>query len=290
MKYSYLSKRIFFILLFSFFALQAQKVTLINNTGEAVTIESGKTEMVITPNHKKELLSTDRFSISSPNDLNRFINIFLEPADEMNISIDSKNQLAYTGHHSSLHKYLNEQLNIDTFGNIILYENAGNRKNIGELKNSSELLLVAIMKKVNLKNIMISSEDTNSTKRLKNHIKYNWLTTIFSTISKKDKDFRKEVVNYYFKKYIETDIKKYSCNGSFPYTVLETLVKNKDLLEGELPIYPIIEHTEDDHINRYLPTGCQRQYFRNKYNYLEHINGPNKEYYKNVLKEKFNDD
>lgn len=53
---------------------------------------------------------------------------------------------------------------------------------------------------------------------------------------------------------------------------------------------PIVEHTDDDNLNKYLPQNCQKQYFQEKYNYLEHINGHNKGYYKKVLREKFNEE
>ncbi|SDI62970.1 hypothetical protein [Chryseobacterium jejuense] len=147
-----------------------------------------------------------------------------------------------------------------------------------------------VLKKTKLPDIVVYSEDKISTKRLKNHIKYNWLYTVFSTLDRKETSFKKEAINYYFKKYIETDIKKYHCNNSLLYNVIEILAKNKNLLQIEIPIYPIVEHTEDDSTNQYLPQSCQKQYFQQKYNYLEHINGHNKEYYKKVLREKFNEE
>ncbi|SHE63325.1 hypothetical protein SAMN02787073_0784 [Chryseobacterium vrystaatense] len=290
MKYSYLSKTIFPFLLFSFAVLSAQKIIIINNAGESINVKSGKKEITINGNDKKEFSETKRISISGSKDLNRFINIFLEPSDQLVIAVQKNTTIHYSGDQASLHQYINEQLNIDTFGSINLYENAGNNKKAGELKNISELLLVNIMKKANLRNILITQNDKDSTKRLKNHIKYSWLNTLFPSIGRADMDFRKEVINYYFKKYIEPDIEKYSCGNSLQYNVLEILAKNKDILQAKLPVYPIVEHTDADNINQYLPQNCQKQYFRNKYNYLEHINGHSKAYYKKVLKEKFNDE
>lgn len=196
----------------------------------------------------------------------------------------------YSGDKVALHEYLTETLNIDTFSKINTYELIGQNKKNGELKNVSELLLLDILKKVQLPAIIISPEDKVSTKKLKNYIKYNWLYTIFSTFDRRETSFKKEAIHYYFKKYIEADIPKFSCTTSLHYNVIEVLAKSKSLLPVELPVYPIVEHTDDDNINKYLPQNCQRQYFLSKYKYLEHINGHNKEYYKKVLTEKFNEE
>lgn len=280
----------FFILLFLFSAVRAQMLTIINNTDNPIIVKNGKKEITLNKRDKKEFIDTNTISITIPNNLNQNINLFLEPTEKLNIALEKDKKFVYTGDKAALHKYLNETLNVDTFGKINTYEQIGQKKNIGELKNISELLLVDVLKKTKLPNIVVSSEDKISTKRLKNHIKYNWLYTLFSTLDRKETSFKKEAINYYFKKYIETDIPKFSCTTSFHYSVIEVIAKNKSLLSAELPTYPIIEHTDDDNINQYLPQNYQKQYFQQKYNYLEHINGHNKEYYKKVLREKFNEE
>lgn len=292
MKYSFTDKRMFFILLFLFSAVRAQMLIITNNTGNAIIIKNGKNEVTLNNKDKKEFTETNNVIIKIPNSLNQNINLFLEPTQKLNISIEKDQKFVYTGDQAALHEYINEKLTIETFGKTSTYYNIEDKKNIGELKNTSEMLLVDILKNSKLPNILISPDDKYSVKRLKNYIKYQWLYTLFLTFDRPnlDKIFKKEAINYYFKKYIESDIAKYSCDYSLRYLVIKTLAKNKTLLQAELPIYPIVEHTDDDNVNQYLPQNCQKQYFQEKYNYLEHINGHNKEYYKKVLIEKFNEE
>ncbi|OCA80629.1 hypothetical protein BBH99_00585 [Chryseobacterium contaminans] len=290
MKYLFQHKRMFFILLFLFSGVKAQKLTVINNTGKPIIIKNGKKDITLNNRDKKEFTETNTITINIPNELIQNMALFLEPTEKLNLSIEKDNKFVYTGDQAERHEYLTQQLAIETFGKINTYEQIGQKKNISELKNTSELLLVDILKKIKLSNITVSPEDKISIKRLKNYIKYNWLYTLFTTIDHHDKNFKKEVLNYYYKKYIETDIPKFSCTASLHYKVIEILAKNRSLLSMELPTYPIVEHTDDDAINQYLPQNCQKQYFWQKYNYLEHINGHNKEYYKKVLREKFNEE
>nr|WP_315031828.1 hypothetical protein [uncultured Chryseobacterium sp.] len=290
-QYIFLNKRIAYILLFLFSAIKAQKLTITNNTDNPIIVKDGKKEVTINSKDKKEFNETNTAYINVSNDFHQNIILFLEPTEKLNIAIEKDQKFVYTGDQAALHEYINERLTLETFGKTNIYYNIEDKKNIGELKNTSELLLLDILKKSKISNILITPEDKNSVKRVKTHIKDQWLYTLFLTFDRANLDnaFKKEAINYYFKKYIEPDIAKYNCSYSLRYLVIKTLAKNKSLLQAELPMYPIIEHTDDDEINQYLPQNCQREYFRNKYKYLEHINGHNKEYYKKVLIEKFND-
>lgn len=292
MKYSVLSKRMFFILLFLFSGLQAQKLTVINNTGNTIIVKNGNKQVALNNRDQKEFTGTNNISINIQKGFIQNINLFLEPTEKLNITVEKDNKFIYTGDRAALHEYINERLALETFGKVNTYYSIEDKKNTGELKNVSELLLVDILKKSRLTNILTSTDDLYSVKRLKKHIKYLWLYTLFLTIDRPNLDnaLKKEVINYYYKKYVEQDITKYSCDNSFSYLIIKTLGKNKNLLPAELPMYPITEHTDDDNVNQYLPQSCQRQYFQEKYNYLEHTNGHNKEYYKKVLTEKFNEE
>ncbi|MCT2562991.1 hypothetical protein [Chryseobacterium herbae] len=220
--------------------------------------------------------------------MNRSILIFLEPTEKLTITLKQGNIISYSGDQADTHEYLNQKLNVETFGKMRDYLNTINKKNIGELKNTSEIFLSSILKKVKLSAVLVSPEDKSSTKKLKNHIKYNWLYTLLTTVnSRKDKAFTQQALNYYYKKYIESDIAQYSCNSAYQYNVIEILAKNKELLQVEFPTYPIVEHTDSDAINQYMPQNCQRLYFQKEYDYLEHINDPGQDYYKKVLTEKF---
>lgn len=292
MKYSFINKGISCLLFFYFSSLFAQKIFIINNTDESITVNNDKKNIVINATEKKELFNiTDRISLKNKGDMDRSINLFLEPADKITITVEKNNIIIYTGDKAILHEYLNEKLNIETFGKIKSYQKASEKKNIEEIKNTSELLISNVMKKATLPSLIFSPNDNESTKKLKTHIKYNWLYTIFSILETKDKDknLKKDVINYYYKKYIESDIAEYSCNSFFQYHVIQVLAKNKDQLQIKMPIYPIIENTDEDKVNQFLPKNCQKYYFLGKYQYLDHIDNPQKEYYKKVLSEKFND-
>ncbi|WP_139259655.1 hypothetical protein [Chryseobacterium sp. OV279] len=291
MKHSFLTQGIFYILFFCFSTLTAQKFTISNSTSESLTVRNGKQEVMIKDGDKKEFSNiANRISVTGSQNLNRSILIFLEPTEKLIITLKQGNAIFYTGDQPDIHEYLNEKLNVETFGKMRDYLNATNKKNIGELKNTSEIFLSDVLKKVKLSSVLVSPEDKSSTKKLKNHIKYNWLYTVLTSMnSQKDRAFTQQGLSYYYKKYIESDIAQYSCNSVYQYNVIEILAKNKELLQVEFPNYPIVEHTDSDNINQYLPKSCQRFYFQKKYDYLEHINDPGQDYYKTVLTEKFNE-
>lgn len=291
MKQSFLGKRIVFILLLYYSALSSQKLTIINNQAEAITIRISKEEVIIKGGNKKEFSNVgNRVSINGTQDLDRSLTTYLEPNEKLIITVQKDNTIAYTGDRANVNEYLNEKLNVDTFGKMKDYLKVSEKKNLVSLKITSELFLTEVLKKINLSSIDFSPEDTDLTKKIKNHIKYNWLYTLFSTvISLKDKNFTSQVITYYYKKYIDSDIKNYSCNGFFQYNVMVILVKNKDVVPAKFPIYSIVEPTDSDSINQYLSRTCQKFYFLDKYRYLNHINDPKKSYYEKVLNEKFND-
>ncbi|WP_223608816.1 hypothetical protein [Chryseobacterium sp. OSA05B] len=291
MKQSFLNRWIFYIFFFCFSTLSAQKLIIINSTTEPFTVQNDKKEVVINEGNKKEFSGiTNRLSVTGSQNLNRSILVFLEPTEKLTITLKQGNTISYSGDQADIHEYLNEKLNVETFGKMKDYLTASNKKNIEELKNASEIFLSGVLKKVKLSSVLVSPDDKNSTKKLKNHIKYNWLYTVLTTVnSRKDKAFTEQAINYYYNKYIESDIAQYSCNSVYQYNVIEILAKNKESLQVELPTYPIVEHTDSDLINQYLPKSCQRFYFQKEYNYLEHNNDPGQDYYKKVLTEKFND-
>lgn len=290
MKYSFFNKRIFCILLFYFSTISAQKVTFINNTDKPITIEIGRKEIIAKDHEKKELVDvTTRIKLK---EIDRYIDIFLEPTEKLTITLEKNNTLHYTGDRASVFEYINGKLNIETFGKNNDYLKAVEKKNLGELTKYSELLLIDILKNIKQSNILSLENDTRAVKEMKSYIKYNWLLTILSCIqSQKNKSFVGQAVNYYYKKYSEADIPQYRCPTYYQYSAIETYAKYNDELATKLPTYPIIEHTtrEKDQILQFLPKNCQKQYFKGKYDYLKHINSPEKEYYSKILNEKFND-
>lgn len=270
--------------------ISAQKVTIVNSTGEPLIINDRLKEISINTSEKKEVSGAlNGVSIKNINKLDRYIYFFLEPDDKISVIVGKDNKITYKGDQASLHEYINEKLNIDTFGKISEYLSIIGKRNFKELTNTSEFLLLDILKKSNLKSISPAPTDSFSILKLKNHIKYNWLYTIFSSIDRENekKIIKKEVITYYYKKYVEADIPNYKCTNFFHYHTIETLAKNKDLLQINLPLYSIVETTDADKILHYLPKDCQKFYFLNKYRYLDHINDPEKEYYKKILNEKF---
>lgn len=292
MKHPFLTQGIFYILFFCFSALSAQKLTIVNSTTEPFTVKNGKKEVIIKDGDKKEFSNVaNRISIIANKNLNRSINIFLEPTEKLTITLKPDNMIFYAGNQANINEYFNEKLNVETFGKMKDYLNSTNKKNLAELKNTSELFLSGILKAINFSGVLLSPEDKGSVKKLKTHLKYNWLYTVLSpVVTQKDKTFTQEAIRYYYKKYIESDIAQYSCSGTYQYNVIEILAKNKELLQAEFPTYPIVEHTDSDNINQYFPKSCQKFYFQKKYDYLEHINNSGQDYYKKVLTEKFNEE
>ncbi|MFP3595788.1 hypothetical protein [Chryseobacterium sp. SIMBA_029] len=289
MKYSFSNKRIFCILLFYFSVVSAQKVTFINNTNTAVTIKNGDKEINIQEHEKKEL--ADVTDILMLKEIDRSIYLFLEPTEKLTVTLEKGNKLHYAGNRALVYEYINGNLNADTYGKFNDYVKAVKNKNIGELAKYSELLLIDILRNIKQTTILPTENDSYATKKMKSYIKYNWLMTVFSAIDSQNyTSFSGNAFNY-FKKYIEADIPQYRCVTFYQYSVLENLARYNNLLEKKLPTYPIIEHTttERDNINQFLPKTCQKYYFSNKYEYLNHLNSPEKEYYKKILNEKFND-
>ncbi len=291
MNKSFLGKRIVFILLLYYTALSSQYVTINNNSDVPVTVKNNEQETIIKSGDKKDFsVLLNRISISGTQDLDRTLTLYLEPSENLILTVKKDNTIKYTGDQAHINEYLNDKLNVATYGKMKDYLKVSEKKDLNPLTINSELFLTEILKKVNLKNIIVTTEDNNSTKKIKNHIKYNWLFTIFSSvINIKDKNFTQKAINYYYKKYIESDIKQYTCNDVYEYNVMEILIKNKDIINETFPIYPIVEHTDSDNINQYLPKKCQKYYFIKKYRYMNHINDSQKNYYEKVLNEKFND-
>ncbi|PQA91574.1 hypothetical protein B0A69_17380 [Chryseobacterium shigense] len=292
MKHSFLTQVIFYILFFCFSVFSAQKITIVNNTTESFTVQNGQKEVIIKDGDKKEFSNiASRISVIATKNLNRSIIIFLEPTEKLTITIKPGNTIFYTGDQAEINEYLNEKLNVETFGKMKDYLSSISKKNVAELKNTSEIFLSGILKKLKLSAVVVSPEDKASTKKIKNHIKYNWLYTLLSTVStQKDKTFTQQAIHYYYKKYIESDITQYSCSSIYQYNVIEIVAKNKELLPTDFPTYPIVSPTDSDNINQYLPKNCQKFYFQKKYDYLEHINDPGQDYYKKVLTEKFSEE
>lgn len=287
---SFINKRISYILLFYFSTFTAQKLSVTNNTGEPIIIKTDNKISVLKNKEKIELADVKNgISFSNAKNLNRFINLFLKPTEKLDIAMESNYMFLYSGDQASNHEYINEKLNIETFGKIKNYLDATEKKNFSELRNASEITLNNILKNIDQVSIFPSKGDLDGVKKMKSYVKYNWLNTVLSAINtQKDKDFSQLALRYYFKQYIEPDIPTYVCNDSYHYKVLEIIARNKSSLNIQLPSYQIIEKTDEDKVNQFLPKSCQKFYFSNKYNYLKHINSPQKDYYKKILDEKFN--
>lgn len=81
-----------------------------------------------------------------------------------------------------------------------------------------------VLKKVQLPNIVVSSEDKIATKRLK--IISNTIGFIpYSQRLTGKKETLKRYYQLLFQKYIEKDIPRFSCTTSLQYSVMETLAK-----------------------------------------------------------------
>jgi len=101
--------------------------------------------------------------------------------------------------------------------------------------------------------------------------KERWFFTVFVSFNGSHLDNTgKELMLYYFEKYFKKDIATYSCDSWSEYDIIKRYSQNMKLLNLKLPRYEIVEHSEDDEVNQYMPAKCQEEYFRSSYSFWVH--------------------
>jgi hypothetical protein len=286
-------RRVFYILLlFLFCNIFSQKLTVFNNN-EAIINVLYETNLVTLKKGETKIIRGDfkKVIIKEGKDFVQIVPIFLLSDEDLILTFDKNNFIKFKGSKGDLHNFIvNEQHSI-FYSNIIKYQEFYYKSNVQEVKNLSELVLSNYLNKVKVLNASPLGVNDDRYKKIKKYVINDWLYSIFLFITgnKKLDNQSKELLSYYFNNYMKNDINAYSCEFDSDYNVLSSIARYKDQLKIILPEYDIRVKSQDDSVNQYLPVNCQKFYFIKKYNYFNHINSPEQEFYKNVLKEKFND-
>lgn len=280
-----------FILLSCF--CSAQNITVDNKNDFPVEIEYSHKKVEIGVNQKKTINEKNEIkniSILYKNDkkLKRDIPLFLNPRESLYINL-RKDTVKFKGDKDGLHDYIYSGYGYDFTLKIGEYQNYYRKNDAKGFIRTSEMYLADVLTKVERLNNSQSGREDIHYKEIKKMVKKRWFFTVFVSFNGNQLDNTgKELMLYYFEKYLKKDINKYSCDSWVEYDIISKYSQNNKLLNLKLPKYEIVEHTEDDEVNQYLPTKCQEEYFRGSYSFWVHKKDwVRAEKYKKILTEKF---
>lgn len=290
-------KILLIVLLFLFSTAFSQKITVENKSGFAIDIKFNNRKIHLTSGSKNIISEKDITSLkvmfNNKNKSNLNIPVFLTADERLQLIIEGDNKpIEFRGDKDSLHTYIANQQHYILYKNVVKYQEIYNKKrNNQELINFSELVLADYLNKIKSLNASPLGTKDERYKRMETYAVDDWLSSLYLILTgNKNLNLQsKELVLYYYNKYLQKDIERYSCEFRFQYEIISTLAKYSNQLNIILPKYAITEHTEDDAVNQYLPEKCQEYYFKVQLKYYDALNSPKKEYYEKVLKEKFND-
>ena len=284
-------RQLLLFLLLSCFC-SAQNITIDNKSDFPVEIKYSHKKIEIGVNQKKMISEKERIkniSIQYRNDkkLERNIALFLDPQQSLGINL-RKDTVKFKGDKDRLHDYIYRGIESDLIFKITEYQNYNQENDAKGFIRTSEMYLSDALKKVEKLNNSPSGREDLYYKEIEKTIKKRWFFTVFISFNGDQLDNTgKELMLYYFEKYFKKDIATYSCESWEQYDILRKYSLNNKLLNLKLPKYEIVEHTEDDTINQYLPAKCQEFYFRSSYDFLVHKKDSRAERYKKVLIDKF---
>lgn len=293
------SKRVLIILLlFLFFKAFSQNIFIGNKSNFPIKITYKNHIVKLNEGEKKIIIDKEISYLNIEYDsgqklINKYVPILLNSNESLDMNIINSNDqtIEFKGDKAELHNLVVNQQH------YILYKNVGNYQDIlnkntndKQMINFSEFVLADYLIKIkNLNASPLGTED-KTYKRIEEYVINDWVTSLYLVITgKRTLDLqRKELILYYYKKYIEKHIQNYNCEYKVQYDIISYLIPYINQLGISLPKYEVKVSSEEDSINQYLPHNCQRFYFLKKYNYFNHINSQEQEFYKNILKEKFN--
>lgn len=292
------SKRILgILLLFVFLNAFGQKLLIDNKNDFALEIIYKNQKIKLNGREKKTISDKDINYLNieydnGKNIISRYVPLFLDSDESLNITIvdNYDKTIEFKGDKDALHNLIVNQQHYILYKNIVKYQNIYTKKNTKELINFSELILSDYLDKIKSLDTSTSGKDDETYKRMEKYATNDWVASLYLFLTgSKTLDLQtKELILYYYNKYVKKDIENYTCEYRVQYNIINELAKYINQLNISLPKYTVIENTENNLINQYLPKSCQQYYFTISYNYFDHINSPKKDYYKNVLKEKFN--
>lgn len=289
------NKRVFIILLFSFsYYSFGQKIIIDNQNSFPIEISYLKNSDIVKNNEKKIVQS--KFEISEINILKENINgeinipLFLRTDETLSITVN-QNNIKFGGNKDSIHSYLFNTLKNDLFINIGNYQKSYHKDDVNTFIRLSEIAKSNIISKIQKYNTTTSVIDDAYLKKIERYIIRQWLYSIFINLdSTNNGNTKNKILQYYFNNYIKKDITHYSCESYWDYEIIRKLAKHSKELRLSLAKYNIVEKSDEDDINQFMNKSCQKFYFQSRYNYLNHIKDPKAEFYRTILKEKFNND
>ncbi|MCS3530344.1 hypothetical protein [Chryseobacterium sp. JUb7] len=283
--------RVLIVLLFSCF-YPGQNITVDNENDYPVIVKYSQKKAEIGAGQKKEIKENGLKSISVLNKkdekLIKDIPVFLNLRESLAISIDN-NTIKFKGDKDLLHHYVYQEVGSYLRLKIGEYQKYDQKNDPQGFIRTSEMYLGDVLTKVEKLNNSPQARQDIHYKEIEKLVKEDWLFTVFSSFgSVKLGNTEKSLMLYYFEKYFKKDIDNYSCSSWVDYDIIRRYALHQKVLGLSLPKYEIVEHSDDDDVNQYLPSKCQEQYFRNSYKFLIGKKDPVRaEKYKKILTEKF---
>ena len=295
--YRYGKRILSVLLLFLFFKIFSQQISVENKHIYPIEIRYKNHILKLDKGERKLLTDKeiDFLNIEFDNGrkiISRDIPILLNSNESLNINIlnSSDQTIEFKGDKAALHSLVINQQHYILYKNIGNYQDILNKNtNTQQLISYSEFVLADYLTKIKNLNASPAGTEDKIYKRIEKYATNDWVASLYLILTgKKTLDFqKKELILYYYDKYIKKQILNYNCEYKVQYSIIQDLIPYVNQLNISLPEYPIIENTDGDRSIQHLPQSCQRYYFKNNYNYFYEINSPKKEYYKDVLKEKF---
>ena len=225
--------------------------------------------------------------------ISRNIPILLDSSESLDIIIlnNSDQTVEFKGDKVGLHDLIVNKQHYILYKNIGAYQDILSKNtNVRTFINLSELVLSEYLIKIKKLNDNTLEPENKIYKRIEKYVINDWVASVYLVLTGASKldNQSKEIILYYYNKYVKKDIDSHHCYYDDQYYIINELARYKNQLGIVLPTYEVKVKSSDDVINQYIPQSCQRFYFINKYNYYNHLNSSEREFYKNILKEKFN--
>lgn len=296
--YRYSKRILSILLLFLFFKIFSQQISVENKHLYPLEIRYKNHVVKLDKGEKKVLTDKeiDFLNIEFDNGrkiISRDIPILLNPNESLTINVSNSidQTLEFKGNKAALHDLVINQQHYILYKNVVNYEDILNKNtNTRQLISFSEFVLTDYLTKIKNLNASPTGTEDKIYKRVEEYAINDWVASMYLVLTgRKTLDLKnKELILYYYNRYIKKEISNYHCEYKVQYNIIRDLISYTRQLNITFPEYPVIENTEENKIIQYLPQSCQRFYFKNNYNYFYEIGSPKKEYYKGVLKEKFN--
>jgi len=271
----------------------AQNITIENKSDFPVEIQYNQKKVDIEVNQKKTINEKNRLKeisiLEKKSNIEKFnIPLFLNSEQSLNINF-SRDSIKFAGDKAKLHDYVLKHLIYDLTMKIGEYQNYYQKNDPKGFIRTSEMYLGDVLIKIEkLNNSPLGRKDIHY-KEIEKKAKDRWFFTVFASIgSGKLSNTEKDLMLYYYEKYFKKDINTFSCDFGYSYEIMRRYSLYHKALGLNLPKYEIVEHSDEDEVNQYLPAKCQQEYFRMSYSFwIEKKDLVRAEKDKKILTEKF---